>query len=278
MRALVTGSAGYIGSHLCKRLKEDGWGVVGLDVRRALSPYVDHHITASLVDRTALATSLRYIDFDVVFHLGALIDVADGERRPLDYYRTNLGGTLNMIDFSEGKPIVFSSTAAVYASSPDPLSETSRIAPENVYGETKSSAERVATRMRVSRSRICSSRATGSTSTRDATGDNSVLSGVGGAAGCLIDLVGSRAMAAVQARSRVMETAATYKRFRRFSQADRRMGAPGSARCQPHGVKVCRCTAGDTPRIQRYNGCCPHNPTLRGDSSRLVCESVLHCG
>jgi UDP-glucose 4-epimerase len=143
MRALVTGAAGYIGSHLCKRLKEDGWGVVGLDVRRALSPYIDHHIMASLVDRTALATTLRNIDFDIVFHLGALIDVAEGERLPLDYYRTNLGGTLNMIDFSEGKPIVFSSTAAVYASSSNPLSETSEIAPENVYGATKASAERL---------------------------------------------------------------------------------------------------------------------------------------
>ena len=106
-RVLVTGYAGYIGSHLTKMLMDDGrYEVCGLDkVRGVTKPHTTYicDITQPFVIQPA---------FDTVIHLAALVNVSESERIPVDYYNTNLIGTMNILNFTDCTNFVFASTGA----------------------------------------------------------------------------------------------------------------------------------------------------------------------
>lgn len=140
--ALVTGGAGYIGSHLCATLKRaGGWFVFSIDTQ---APY---RLSGSDVVGDILNCSdIEYMGahrFDVVFHMAALIDVEESEREPDRYRAVNVQGTANLLSEYQkrGTPIVLSSTAAVYETSDQPLREDMPTVPANVYGQTKLEAE-----------------------------------------------------------------------------------------------------------------------------------------
>ncbi|RME21498.1 MAG: UDP-glucose 4-epimerase GalE [Deltaproteobacteria bacterium] len=154
MRALITGGAGYIGSHLLLTLLEAGHDVVVVDdfsnghaeaVRRAQAlagRRCDLH-EADIADEARMRKALEGVD--VVFHLAAFKSVDESVARPARYFRNNLGGLAALIHAMEAqgvRRIVYSSTAAVYSPTAEiPLAEDAPTAPASPYGWTKLQGE-----------------------------------------------------------------------------------------------------------------------------------------
>lgn len=102
-------------------------------------------VGADLLDRA----NVEYLGghgFDIIFHLAALIDVEESQREPELYRETNVTMTENILREFPNTPVVFASTAAVYAASDAPLTERMPVEPENIYGETKLAAEEIVRR------------------------------------------------------------------------------------------------------------------------------------
>ncbi len=148
---LVTGGAGYIGSHLVKLLHKRGDTVVVVDNlrqgHRAAVPADVRLIQADLADRAALDEVFGSERFDVVFHFAALSLVGESMREPLRYCRENLSNAMNLAEAAVGGGcvrFVLSSTAAVF----NPPTDNTAIAddavpdPQNAYGESKLMIER----------------------------------------------------------------------------------------------------------------------------------------
>jgi UDP-glucose 4-epimerase len=144
MRLLVTGGAGYIGSIVASHLLAAGHEVVVLDNlergHREAVPSGARLVVADLLERDALAEVLKD-GFDGVLHFAALALVGESVSNPERYYRTNVGGTLNLLEAMVAAGVgrlVFSSTCAVYGQ-PDevPISEDAPPRPVNAYGASK---------------------------------------------------------------------------------------------------------------------------------------------
>jgi len=104
-KILITGSSGYIGSHLTHLLKDD-YEVHGLDKNLPLiHPSVFYHCD---INRTFNLDE----EFDAVIHLAALVNVGESEKIPIQYYITNLNGTMNVINKIKTKNFIFASTGA----------------------------------------------------------------------------------------------------------------------------------------------------------------------
>lgn len=144
MNIFLTGGAGYIGSTAAHILLENGHRVTVYDSLvtgyQAAVPPEAQFICADLADRKALEITLRAESYDAVMHFAAFIEAGESMQNPGKYFHNNLALSLNLIETCArvGVPrFVLSSTAAVYASSDEPLSEESPLGPANVYGQTK---------------------------------------------------------------------------------------------------------------------------------------------
>ncbi|MGH9475521.1 MAG: UDP-glucose 4-epimerase GalE [Terriglobales bacterium] len=146
---LVTGGAGYIGSHVVLRLQAD-FHVAVLDNlscghRQLLPPGTEfHHL--DLRDRAGVSALFRDHHFDAVIHFAARAYVGESMQQPGRYFENNVTGTQNLLDAMTGtgvSTLVFSSTCAVYGTPQAPLNETHRLAPINPYGESKAMVERM---------------------------------------------------------------------------------------------------------------------------------------
>jgi UDP-glucose-4-epimerase GalE len=145
---LVTGGAGYIGSHAAKALRLAGHDVVIYDNfsaghrGAALGAPV---IEGDIGDVDAVRRAIRDSGASAVMHFAAWLSVPDSVRDPAGYYRNNVGGTLATLEAmaAEGcRQFVFSSTCAVYGEPVEtPISETHPTAPINAYGQTKLAVE-----------------------------------------------------------------------------------------------------------------------------------------
>jgi UDP-glucose-4-epimerase GalE len=151
---LVTGGAGYIGSHAVKALVQAGHRVVVYDdlsaghrlaAERAGGPGTPL-VEGSVADTARVAGTLRDHGLDAVMHFAAWLSVGDSVRDPAGYYRNNVAGTLSVLDamVAAGVPhLVFSSTAAVFGNPREtPITEDHPRQPINAYGETKLAVER----------------------------------------------------------------------------------------------------------------------------------------
>src|SRR6266511_2281764 len=144
MNILVTGGAGYIGSATAEALIKAGHSVTVYDSlitghRRAV-PENAKLIEADLSDSHTLAKTLNDQKFDVIMHVAAFIETVESMKDPLRFYHNNLANSLALIETAIRagvKHFVLSSTAAVYQSSDEPLTEESTLGPTNVYGHTK---------------------------------------------------------------------------------------------------------------------------------------------
>ncbi len=144
MRVFVTGGAGYIGSIAAQRLLEAGHQVTVYDSlvtgHRAAVPAEATFIHGDLADETRLRAALRAQPYDAVLHFAAFIQAGESMKQPGKYFRNNVVNSLHLIEAALDAGVtrlVFSSTAAVYASQDEPLAEDAPIAPGNVYGQTK---------------------------------------------------------------------------------------------------------------------------------------------
>ena len=141
---LVTGGAGYIGSHMVRRLLDAGARFVVLDSlargNRDAVPSAAAFVEGDLADAAALDAAFDH-GVDAVVHFAALAYVGESVRRPIQYYRNNVGGTLALLDAMRrrGVPrLVFSSTCATYGvPAALPITETTPQRPINPYGHSK---------------------------------------------------------------------------------------------------------------------------------------------
>jgi UDP-glucose-4-epimerase GalE len=150
MRVLVTGGAGYIGSHTCKVLASYGYEPVVFD---NLSRGHRHNvkwgpfIEGDLLDRASLIRAFEEYRPSAAVHFAALAYVGESVQNPLSYYRNNFCGSLNLVetmtDF-ECPSLVFSSTCAVYGlSDGDAIQEHHPKNPINPYGHSKRMVEQL---------------------------------------------------------------------------------------------------------------------------------------
>jgi UDP-arabinose 4-epimerase len=146
---LVTGGAGYIGSHACKALARAGFRpVVFDDISRGHRQAVRWGplVEGDLTDRARLAAALEQHRISAVMHFAAYAYVGESVTDPAMYYRNNFGGTLSLLDAMRETgvgSIVFSSTCATYGTPASiPIRETALQLPVNPYGETKLAIER----------------------------------------------------------------------------------------------------------------------------------------
>ncbi|MBI5629799.1 MAG: SDR family oxidoreductase [Elusimicrobia bacterium] len=151
-RAVVTGGAGFIGSHLTERLLADGWTVSVLDnfstgrpenlAHLRENPCLEVH-RADVSDAAAVSELLR--GADAVFHLAALADIVPSIQDPLAYHRANVDGTAAVLEASRRRGVkrfVYAASSSCYGI-PDrfPTSETAPARPMYPYALTKYAAE-----------------------------------------------------------------------------------------------------------------------------------------
>ena len=151
MSVLVTGGAGYIGSHTVKALRATGADVVIYDDLSAGHRHAAKAAGAPLeegriADAARLGEVLRAHDVDAVMHFAASLSVSDSVRDPAGYYENNVGGAIAVLRAAAEagiKHFIFSSTAATFGEPVEvPIVETHPQRPINAYGETKLAIER----------------------------------------------------------------------------------------------------------------------------------------
>ncbi len=144
MNVLVTGGAGYIGSATAEALIRAGYQVTVYDSlvtgHREAVPAGARFVHADLADRETLIETLKQGSFDAILHFAASIEAGESMRHPGRFFQNNVANSLQLIELAVQagvKRFVLSSTAAIFASSDEPLAEDSPIDPQNVYGATK---------------------------------------------------------------------------------------------------------------------------------------------
>lgn len=166
MKILVTGGAGYIGSHTCVELLENGYDTVIVDnlynsnikaverIKQITGKNVAFYQT-DLLDKESLDQIFATENPDAVIHFAGLKAVGESVEKPIEYYRNNISGTLNLVDCMRNygvKNIIFSSSATVYG---DPAfipitEECPKGKPTNPYGWTKWMLEQILTDLHTS--------------------------------------------------------------------------------------------------------------------------------
>jgi UDP-glucose 4-epimerase len=150
LKILVVGGAGYIGSHMVKRLGEAGVEVVTLD--NLSSGHRDavtcgEFVQGDIADRTLLDSLFASRTFDAVMHFASHIEVGESVRLPLKYYRNNVSNTLTLLEAMQTAKIdkfIFSSTAAIFGTPQySPIDERHPRSPINPYGRTKHMVEQI---------------------------------------------------------------------------------------------------------------------------------------
>lgn len=150
MKILLTGGAGYIGSHTAKEFYKSGYEVIILDNlstgKKELAKYGEL-IVMDLKETESLRKLFKKIKFEGVIHFASLSKVEESFLFPEKYYRENITNALNLLDGmkeSGTEFIIFSSSAAVYGNPVyTPIDENHPLNPINPYGETKMFIERI---------------------------------------------------------------------------------------------------------------------------------------
>lgn len=158
MRVLLTGGAGYIGSHTLLEVLSQGHEALVFDSFANSSPEALERVrklsnrdfsvvSGDIRDHAALDAAFTHFKPDVVIHFAGLKAVGEGENHPISYYDVNVNGTVSLLEAmtkANCKAIIFSSSAVVYGE-PDylPIDENHPCRPTSVYGRTKHMAEQI---------------------------------------------------------------------------------------------------------------------------------------
>lgn len=158
MTILVTGGAGYIGSHTCVELLNAGWDIVVVDNFSNSKPEVLERIReitgkdfkfyeVDLLDKAGLERAFSENEVDAVIHFAGLKAVGESVQIPLRYYHNNVTGTLMLCEVMQAhhvKRLVFSSSATVYGVPRSlPITEDAPLGATNPYGRTKLMIEEI---------------------------------------------------------------------------------------------------------------------------------------
>lgn len=147
MKAIVTGGAGFIGSHLVKKLIDLGWQVTVIDNFSTGSLENIKGLDCQIIEAGVNNISIQdwQIKHDALFHLAAPVSVEESLNNPKKYYDQILGGTANIVDWSleqGNRDIIIASTAAIYGDSEDlPYIESGSIDPISPYAKAKHMTE-----------------------------------------------------------------------------------------------------------------------------------------
>ncbi|MEW7006872.1 MULTISPECIES: UDP-glucose 4-epimerase GalE [unclassified Lentilitoribacter] len=154
MTVLVTGGAGYIGSHMVWALLDRGEEPVVVDrlsngIRSSIPQDIPFY-QVDIADKDAMAKIMSEHNVDAIIHFAGSISVAESIKNPLEYYRNNTTNSQNLIEVALDQGIehmVFSSTAAVYGTplKTDPVIEETPLHPQSPYGHSKMMTERILT-------------------------------------------------------------------------------------------------------------------------------------
>jgi len=154
IKALITGVAGFIGSHLAERLLREGNIVVGVD---KLSPYYDPGLKWERVKKLSeykgfcflkkdISRGLDIKDIDCVFHLAAQPGVRKSWEDFEDYINDNINATRSLLELFKNTKVnkfIFASSSSVYGNGPLPMRENQPLEPISPYGVTKMAAEKI---------------------------------------------------------------------------------------------------------------------------------------
>ncbi len=167
MSVIVTGVAGFIGSHLTEKLIEDGYEVIGIDnfhsyysrrikernlehIRKKEKEYdgIMHFFENTIMDKDFLRKiRKKFSNFSYIFHFAAVAGVRYSIENPEEYFRVNTTGTLNMLlTFREADKFIFASSSSVYGDVPEknlPVSENYNLNPISPYALSKKHAEEI---------------------------------------------------------------------------------------------------------------------------------------
>jgi UDP-glucose-4-epimerase GalE len=150
MTVLVTGGAGYIGSHTVRMLRDRGHDVVVLDSMELGHPAAllgADYVQGDIRDAGRVTELCRDRGVTQVVHFAAYKNVGESMERPEKYWRNNVGGTVELVEgtLAAGvREIVFSSSCSVQGNPPSvPANEDAPYAPESVYAETKTMVEKI---------------------------------------------------------------------------------------------------------------------------------------
>ncbi len=148
MNVLLTGGAGYVGSHAAwtmHRAGHDVWAYDNLCEGHRQAVPEGRLIVGDLMDRAKLEATLREHQIEAVMHFAAFANVGISVTNPAEYYQNNIVGTLSLLDAmrtADVNRIVFSSTCATYGTPEQvPITESEKQAPINPYGFTKLAIE-----------------------------------------------------------------------------------------------------------------------------------------
>ena len=150
MKVLVTGGAGYIGSHVVRQLGAQGYVSVVYDncsVGSLANVPTGDMVVGDLADIEKLSYTFARFKFDAVLHFAASTVAPESIIYPLDYYQNNVCATLNLLRCCQTfkvHQLVFSSTAAVYGNAPrEPVTESFPTSPISPYGKSKLMCEQI---------------------------------------------------------------------------------------------------------------------------------------
>lgn len=146
-KILITGGLGYIGRVCQFVLSREGYETFIIDEQNPNTNQEQlSHTKINILQKSNLEEYLQHLKPDIVLHFAAKIEVEESVQKPLYYYQNNVTGTLNLLEAMQKwapVPLIFLSSAAVYAPSNLPLQEISLLQPQNPYGESKRMAETI---------------------------------------------------------------------------------------------------------------------------------------
>ena len=147
---LITGGAGYIGSHIAERINTNKYNIIIYDNlvtgRKKLINKKAQFVKGDIKNLKQLSNTIKKNDISLIIHLAAYLNIAEAEKKKGKYFKNNVGGTLNLVKACENsgvKSIIFSSSCSVYGNINGAVKEKHKLKPKSYYAFTKFKSEKI---------------------------------------------------------------------------------------------------------------------------------------